>query len=294
MRGYLSPVGRDSEIPVEGVTEVYRDPGDSQQVMVETDGRPVPVGVADPTVSRKKGDDAPVRLVPHSESIEVQNRGNTNGVAVDPSGRDVEIDEGHSRRIQNTTVVQIGYQTRLKLTVEREKRFGHVEGDVMLGGTKVEDAVVGPDARIGDGGANASEANAPGANADSGGGPTRVDDSVVGPDAEVGDETEVTDSVVGPRASVGGDGDTDTESFCATHQRTYSGEACPACASGSTGESAGASAPGGSSAGPAGSGASSRSPDGGDGETKFCIYCGTSIPSTAQVCSSCGESQPDV
>ena len=169
MRGYLSPVGRDSEIPVEGVTEVYRDPGDTQDVLVEFDGRTVPLGVADPTVSRKKGEEAPVRLVPQSEAIELQNRGNTNGIAVNPSGRDVEIEEGYSRRIQDTTVFQIGYQTRLKLTVEREERFGHVEGDVMFGGTKVDDSVVGPDADVG------------------------------------GGDTTVTDSVVGPRASVGSD-----------------------------------------------------------------------------------------
>lgn len=283
MRGYLSPVGRDSEIPVEGVTEVYRDPGDSQQVLVESDGRPVPVGIADPTVSRKKGEDAPVRLVPHAESIEIQNRGNTNGVSVDPSGRDVEIERGHSRRIQDTTVFRVGYQTRLKLTVEREERFGHVEGDVMLGGTKVEDAVVGSDARIGaDGGSDAGNANAGGSDAGTTG-PTRVDDSVVGPDAEVGDGTEVTDSVVGPRSSVGDGGD--TGSYCSTHQRTYSGSECPECAA----------AAGHETTGSAGSGAPGESPVSSDGgETKFCIYCGTTIPGAAQVCSSCGKSQPDV
>ncbi|WP_436907782.1 hypothetical protein [Halosimplex marinum] len=258
---------------MESVTEVYRDSGDTQEVVVKYDGRTVSLGVSDPTVSRKKGGEAPVLLVPQSEAIEIQNRGNSNGISVDPGGQDSEIEEGYARRIQDTTVFQIGYQTRLKLTVEREERFGHVEGDVMFGGTKVDDAVVGPDARIGsDSGGD-------------GGGVTNVDDSVVGPDANVG-EADVTDSVVGPRASVGEGSRTDTASFCSTHQRTYSGEKCPECVNG--GEANGptdSSASGGPSTG---------SPTGGDSETKFCIYCGTSIPGAAQVCSSCGKSQPDV
>mgnify|MGYP000580873146 CR=1 FL=1 len=267
MRGYLSPVGRDSEIPVEGVTEVYRDPGDTQDVLVEFDGRTVPLGVADPTVSRKKGEEAPVRLVPQSEAIELQNRGNTNGIAVNPSGRDVEIEEGYSRRIQDTTVFQIGYQTRLKLTVEREERFGHVEGDVMFGGTKVDDSVVGPDAQIGAGGDDGDET-------------TKVDDSVVGPDADVGGgDTTVTDSVVGPRASVGSDDETDTESFCSTHQRTYTGQECPACARA------------GSASGPP---RTRKARANGGGTSKYCISCGATIPTSAAVCSDCGADQPDV
>jgi|GEM_PF-6350262 len=269
MRGYLSPVGQDSEIPVEDVTEVYRDPGDTQDVLVEFDGRTVSLGVADPTVSRKKDGQAPVRIVPQSEALELQNRGNTNGIAVNPSGRDVEIEEGYSRRIQDTTVFQIGYQTRLKLTVEREERFGHVEGDVMLGGTKVNDAVVGPEAQIG-------------AGADSGGdgaGATKIDDSVVGPDADVGGgDTTVTDSVVGSRASVGGDGEeTDTESFCSTHQLTYRTPECPKCEVEQKVKS---------DAAPNREARSTRR------ESKFCIYCGASIPTEAGVCSDCGEDQP--
>jgi len=267
MRGYLSPVGRDSEIPVEGVTEVYRDPGDSQDVLVEFDGQTVSLGVADPTVSRKKGDEAPVRIVPQSEALELQNRGNTNGVSVDPSGRDVEIEEGYARRIQDTTVFQIGYQTRLELKVEREERFGHVEGDVVLGGTKVEDAVVGPEAQIGNDG--------------DGNGATKVDDSVVGPDADVGGgDTTVTDSVVGPRASVGGERDeTDTESFCSTHKRTYTGQECPACAK---------------EASASGSPRTNDARANGGDQTKYCISCGTTISARAAVCSDCGAEQPDV
>jgi hypothetical protein len=266
MRGYLSPVGRDSEIPVEAVTEVYRDPGDSQQVLVEFDEQTVSLGVADPTVSRKKGGQAPVRLVPQSEAIELQNRGNTNGVSVNPSGRDAEIEEGYARRLQDTTVFQIGYQTRLELKVEREERFGHVEGDVMLGGTKVEDAVVGPEAQIGagDGGGDAT---------------TKVDDSVVGPDADVGGgDTTVTDSVVGSRASVGGEGDeTDTESFCSTHQLTYRTPECPKCEVEQRVDS---------------DTTSDRANQSTRRESKFCIYCGASIPAEAGVCSDCGEDQP--
>jgi hypothetical protein len=259
MRGYLSLAGRSVEIPVESTTEVYRDPDDSQEILVETGDDVRSLGISDPTVSRKKDESAPVQFVPQSEAIEIQNRGNSNGVTLDPNGKDVEIGDGYSRRVQHATAVQIGYHTTLELTVEREARYDirGVEGDVVTGQqTKVDDSVVGPDANVG------------------------------------GGSTEVTDSVVGPRADVGGNSEdgtkqesTDTQGYCQTHQISYTGDHCPKCTG--TEPSKSAERTGARQAD------TERASHTDSGETKFCIYCGESIPAVASVCPDCGKHQPE-
>jgi len=280
MRGYLAPVAGDAEVPVESVTEVYRDPGETQRVLADTEDGTVPLGVRDATVSRRKNDQAPVVFVPRSECIEVHNKNNSNGVTIDPNGAGKELSEGQSRRVRDSTTVQIGYQTTLELAVKQDAQFGTVEGDVVMGSqTNVEDAVVGPNASIESGDGN--------------GGTTTVDDSVVGPDADVGGggSTEVSDSVVSPRSNVGGsqgrrgsDGTgmgggpgNGTKKFCEDHQRTYTGERCPACVAESESE-------------PDGQVPNVPKQDS-DQETKYCIHCGEAIPAVAKVCPQCGENQ---
>lgn len=209
MKGYLSAEnGSSGRVPVETRTEIYRDPEDGQEIVVETDDRTIPVGVADVTVSRKKNGTVPVVVEPEPECIEVRNEGNANGIHVKTDGDQQEIQEGFSARVRRDAVVQIGYQTEFRLTVEREAREEYVidgnvdaDGDVVMGDqrhvderTTVEDVV-----------AKELEVNGDGA--------TEVEDAVAN-DATVGVEED----------------DTPTQNVCDEHG-TYMGPVCPECAS---------------------------------------------------------------
>lgn len=61
----------------------------------------------------------------------------------------------------------------------------------------------------------------------------------------------------------GGD-QTTTQNVCEVHGITYTGQVCPKCASESE-----------------------------EGETKFCLFCGKSIPAQARVCPQCGKELPE-
>lgn len=271
MRGYLSVRGGDERIPLEQRTEIYRDPDDGEQILVETETSSVSLGLADVTVSRKRDGKAPIVIEPRADCIEVRNEGNTNGLTIVASEKNVDVGTGYLKRIRRDARLEIGYHTVLTLEVEREAREEYViEGDVAASG----DVVMG----------DATEIDRS----------TTVEDSVVNR-SDIGGEggAEVTDSVVN-RSNVGGEGDAegkdnrraraedqpkksnptsattdeeeeDTQSFCETHQLAYSSNVCPKC--------------------------NASFSDDDSTETKFCMHCGNSISMDASVCPACGNEQ---
>jgi hypothetical protein len=245
MKGYLTPEqGGAGAVPIESQAEVYRDPDSGQEVTVATDGSESSLGVADVTVSRKKNGTAPVVLKPESECIEVRNRGNTNGVVVRTDGDHKELQEGFSARLRRDAVLQIGHQTKLRLTIEREAREEYViGGDVDADG----DVVMGEQRNVDQ--------------------RTTVED-VVAKEIEVDGDSpaEVRDTVANDmRVGANGDDESPTQNVCEDHG-TYTGQVCPKCESTDDASS--------------------------EGDSKYCIFCGDTVPTSAQACPECGKEFP--
>lgn len=209
MKGYLSVENTDSgRVAIETRTEIYRDPENSQYITIETSEQKMTVDIADVTVSRKKNGKAPVVITPESECIEVRNEGNSNGIHVQTEGDQKEIGEGFSARIRRDAVLQIGYQTKLRLTVNREAREEYViDGDVKANG----DVVMGDQRNVDE--------------------RTTVED-VVAKELEVDSDgsAEVKDTV-GNKIDTGENEkeDTQTQNICEEHG-VYTGPVCPDCA----------------------------------------------------------------
>lgn len=260
MRGYISLAeASGGKVPLEGRTEIYRDPGDSERILVETDEQTVTLDVADVTVSRKKDGVAPVVVEPKSEHVEVRNNGNANGVTVVTAESEFDVAEGLVESVRRDARVEVGYQTQLRIEVERTAHQeinieGSEVGDVVVGDqTNVDQSTtVGDDnvinrSEIGDEGTGV-----PAASADA---PDRS--------TTVGDDNVMNRTTVGESGATGGgstpDDDSTTQKFCEEHQRTYTDE-CPECLA---------------------------------EESKYCLYCGEEIPAVAKVCPACGESLPE-
>lgn len=253
MRGYLSVRGGDNQIPLEERVEVYRTPDDSGRIVLDTTDQTVRLDVADMTVSRKTGDEAPVVLEPRSEHIEIHNQGNTNGVTVIRGEREVTLDAGFLERVSRDVRVKIGYQTVLQLDVEREARQEYViegnveQGDVVMGSaekvdrsTTVTDSVVNrSDLGAGD---HSDEGERTGTSPT--GGASQASDATPGP-ADGPATTEASKA---------------TQKFCETHQRSYA-DTCPECAA--------------------------EPNDDDTTETKYCVHCGSSVPAAVRTCPDC-------
>ncbi|OVE82826.1 zinc ribbon domain-containing protein [Natronolimnobius baerhuensis] len=113
---------------------MYRDPERGEQVVAEVDGKVVPLGVADITVSRKKGDTAPVAFKPREERIEIHNNGNSNGITVTSKGMEREVANGRIETVSSDATISIGYQTTLQLTTERDAKFVNTgDGKIVVG-----------------------------------------------------------------------------------------------------------------------------------------------------------------
>lgn len=190
MKGYVSVSGSDGgELPVGSGIAVYRDPGETQQVLAATQHGEVRLGVTDVTVSRKSDGEPPIVIDRHSAALEVRNNGNSNALVVSMGGREFELEEGQAKRIKRDAEIAIGYQTTLLLEVEREARKevnvgGDVSGDVVMGdnvdrSTSVVDSVVNRSDIGGDGGGTKG----------GGGGGAEVEDSVVNRSNVGGDAT---------------------------------------------------------------------------------------------------------
>lgn len=263
MNGHISvPNSNKGEIPIESRVEIYRDPGETQEILAATETGEVSLGIADPTVSRKKSDQAPVIISKAQTCLQIQNRANTNTVEVTIGSEDYDIEQGQIKRIKRDAKISLGFRTDLILEVEQQAITevnvgGDVSGDVVMGdsvdqSTSVTDSVVN---RSDIGGSEG----------------TSVDDSVVNR-SNVGGSNSTPET----RQSANETQQTDqTENFCQTHQQTYLGDSCPDCAAASSSQ------------------ANSQSNDESPAETKFCCYCGDEIPSIANICPDCGESLPD-
>lgn len=257
MRGYLSAPGGDGgQIKIESRAELYRDPGETEEVFVETSGRAVSLGVSDVTVSRKKGDDAPIVVEPGAEYMEIHNEGNTNGVTVRTREEEMEVETGRLASIRRDAELSIGFNTELQLIVEREAKVeqnvvneGDFDGDIVFGDQQNVDnrTNVGDDNVInrtdigGDEPAEVGDDNV--ANRSTVGGDTASGDNTADGDTQdvqfciecgtelpaeavacyaCGTSLEATAADTGPSS-------TETQQFCERHQRTYTDGVCPEC-----------------------------------------------------------------
>lgn len=125
MRGHISLVDGDESAPVafDSHAEIYRLEDGSHRVVANTADGEEPLGVADVTVSRKRGGEAPVELVAERDGIAIHNQHNHNAVAVVSmaSGRTREVAEGEVATVNRNSVVEVGHHTRLRLTVEHTR-----------------------------------------------------------------------------------------------------------------------------------------------------------------------------
>lgn len=271
MRGYVTIDSSDAgKISVESRTEVYRDPERGEQIVAETDGNAVPLGVADVTVSRKKGSTAPVVLNPREKRIEIHNNGNSNGVTVDSEGTEREVAEGRIETVSNDATITIGYQTTLRLTTERgAKIVNEGSGTVVMGddrSTHVTDSVVNRSDIGGDAPAvvDDSVVNRPAAGSEANpsktnsvGGRAPDSESRPGPEHGRASSTDTQDmqfcincgteiratalycphcgydlspDQVPETGTETTTSETDTQQFCQEHELAYDGDACPKCA----------------------------------------------------------------
>ena len=149
MRGYLSVSSIDSgRIPIDSWTAIYRDPDETQQIIVETENRTQEIGIADATVSRKKGSDIPIVIKPREERIEIHNNCNSNGVTVVSEGEEHEIPEGYIETVSSDAEITIGYHTELQLTTKRDAKkqvINQGDGQVVMGDNYDQSTNLGDD-----------------------------------------------------------------------------------------------------------------------------------------------------
>lgn len=255
MRGYVTIDSSDEgKISVESLTEVYRDPDQGEQIVAEADGEVVPLGIADITVSRKKGDTAPVVLKPREDRIEIHNNGNSNGVTVDSKGTEREVAEGRIETVSSDATITIGYQTTLQLTTQQDAKIVNEGGTVVMGddkSTEIKDSVL-----------NRSNIGGNESGTDTGDGGTKINDSVVNR-SEIGgeksatvDNTTINRSTVGSESTPSDPGSVSDQTADTDSQLHSEPEPAP----------------------------SNETQD-----TQFCIHCGTKVNATALYCPHCGN-----
>jgi hypothetical protein len=249
MKGYLS-VQRDDggTVEIESRATIYRSAGDSEEILLETNGRTVGLGVSDVTVSRKKGGQAPVVIEPSEEFIRIKNEGNANGITVRTQEEETEVEEGYVANISRDAVFSLGFNAEFRLIVERDARVEqHVvnkgDGDVVFGDQQNVDnsTSVGDDNvlnRSEVGGSEAAEigddnvlnrSSTGGSAEDSSPGTTSDDETQFC--TECGTELPagaVACFACGKSLKTDG-GSAETRGYCKRHERTYTGETCPTC-----------------------------------------------------------------
>lgn len=214
VRGHLSVVGGEGEpISVDERLAIYRDPGDTHEILARKSDRKLSLGVSDVTVSRPENGQPPVVLEPQQSCIEIHNRHNSNDITVVCENERRTVTSGRATRIDDSAKIKLGYQTRFHLAVSRK-----AQTEINVQGSVTGDVVAGDQTNI-----DRS---------------TTVDDSVVNRSDIGGDgETSVEDSAVN-RSDVGSeeDDESDTKNRCSTHNRLYEGPVCPECAASATEE----------------------------------------------------------
>ena len=246
MRGYISVTNSEQgQIRIESRTGIYRDPNETERILAETEGNTIPLGIADVTVSRKKGGQAPVVITPQSEFIEIHNKGNSNGVTIVSKGDTLEVDEGRVETVTRDSEISIGYQTEFLLTVEREAKVeqnvvNKGSGDVVMGDSIDHSTTVGDDNVMNRSDLGGTESTAPlspdqpadgtgSASASTGDAETQF---CIGCGSEIATHAAFCPNCGQKQATEEtGAGNSDTQNFCEKHQRTHSGSQCPECAS---------------------------------------------------------------
>lgn len=119
--GYLSPLDspdEDDHIIIESPVEVYRRDDNRHEVVAETAGQIISLGIRDASVSRKKSGTAPVVFEPNGPGqVTLYNNGATNPVTVDYGiGRQpATVPKDEAETLTNTCTVEIGFDAKLEL-----------------------------------------------------------------------------------------------------------------------------------------------------------------------------------
>lgn len=135
MEGYVSAVRDDDGtvqfIPVDGGVGIYRS-GDDGSVWARTDGRDVHLGFRDRSVSRMRDFGAPIRIEREPDGFYVHNVDNASKLHLVSLPGEPTLARGDRRRVTGDTVVELGYQTTIQVSVERTPRDGEatVENDL--------------------------------------------------------------------------------------------------------------------------------------------------------------------
>jgi hypothetical protein len=256
MRGYISVDSADEgRVPIRSRTAVYRDPDRGQEIVAESDGNVVALGIADVTVSRWDDAGAPVIIVPREEQIEIENNGNANGITVVSAGSRTEVATGRVESISTDATISIGYRTELQLQIERDARLEQNvvhqgEGDVVLGDFTDQSTTVGDDNVMnrtdiegGRTGVTADRSDDPTAGAGTEKGPRATDGAThsateaaaqdpsdTGRCPDCGTETRPSDAYCSGCGRELASEKGDTQHFCQRHQLAYRGDTCPECA----------------------------------------------------------------
>lgn len=121
MQGYIAPVTGTSDtvrrILLEEPIGIFRS---DDEVLAMTPHGEVDIGIRDMTVSRQSDGQPPVEFIPKSDAIEILNRSNSNTVTVDTGVLKHELEAGQTSRVKQDATVDVGYNTSLRVTVERE------------------------------------------------------------------------------------------------------------------------------------------------------------------------------
>lgn len=121
MRGYLLPLDtpdEDDPIVIESPVEVYRRDDDRHEVVAETAGQIISLGIRDASVSRKTSGSAPIVFEPNGPGrVILSNNGATNPVTVDYGvGRQpATVSNGEVETLTNTCTIEIGFDTKVEL-----------------------------------------------------------------------------------------------------------------------------------------------------------------------------------
>lgn len=126
MKGYISAV-RDDDGTVQ-FTEIgdgigiYRNDDGSNSICARTNGRDIDLEFRDRSVSRMREAGAPIRIEPARNQIVIRNVDNASKLYAGPVGVGTKsvLERGDSERITDDTVVELGFETTVLVSVEND------------------------------------------------------------------------------------------------------------------------------------------------------------------------------